>query len=185
MVCDDFDNDRDMDIIVFPQGAPPIGWVNDRAGNYHRLDAGQMGLPPLTNVLGATTGDVDNDGNRDLLIFTTGPAYLFLNRGGFRFKQDEAFTGLCGRLGASGGQFADMDNDGDLDIVVADALRPGDTRGPALFINEWPKPGFVRAEQVDPGNLLATLSFKGYASCIAADFTGDGRVDILLAPAGG
>jgi len=184
LVCDDFDNDRDIDIIVFPQGAPPIGWVNDRAGKYHRLDAGQMGLPPLTNVLGATTGDVDNDGNRDLLVFTTGPAYLFLNRGGFRFRQDEAFTGLCGRLGASGGQFADMDNDGDLDIVVADALRPDNTRGPALFINEWPKPGFVRADQVDPGNLLATLSFNGYASCIAADFTGDGRVDILLAPAG-
>ncbi len=182
--CDDFDNDRDLDFIFFLQWAGPVGWVNDRVWQYHLWGNAQMKLPPLTDVLGATTGDVDNDGDRDLLVFTTGPAYLFLNQGDFDFKTDEAFTRICGRVGASGGQFADMDNDGDLDIVVADALRSDNTRGPALLINEWPKPGFTRAEQIDPGHLLPSLSFNGYASCIAADFTGDGKADLLLAPAG-
>ena len=184
-VCDDFDNDRDLDFVIFPQGAPPIGWVNDRVWKYHILDASQMGLAvPLEGVLGATTGDVDNDGDRDLLVFTTGGVHLFLNEGNFHFQHDEAFARTCGRIGASGGQFADMDNDGDLDIVVADALRPDNTRGPALLINDWPKHGFVRAEQADPGNLLSSITFSGYASCIASDFTGDGKVDLLLVPAG-
>ncbi len=183
-VCDDFDNDRDMDMLLFPQGQQMVGWVNERAGRHHTLDSSAMGLPRLANVLGATTGDVNADGIRDLLVFTTGPACLFLGRGGFRFSQGPSFTGQAGQLGASGGQFADMDNDGDLDILVADALRPNGNRGPVLFINEWPKAGFVRAEQVDPGNLLQTLSFKGYASGVVADFTGDGRQDVLLVPQG-
>jgi tetratricopeptide (TPR) repeat protein len=183
-VCDDFDNDRDLDLILFFPWGGPVGWVNDRVWKSHLWSSTQMELPSLMGVLGATTGDVDNDGARDLLVFTTGPAYLFLNQGDWRFNADEAFTRVCGRLGASGGQFVDIDNDGDLDIVVADASRPDNTRGPALLINEWPKPGFTRADQIDPGNLLASLSFNAYASCVAADFTGDGRVDLLLAPAG-
>jgi hypothetical protein len=141
-------------------------------------------LSGVEGVLGATTGDPDGDGDRDLLVFTDKAIHLYLNAGGFRFEHDSDFTERCGRTGASGGQFVDIDNDGDLDIVVADRLRPAGKRGPALLVNEWPRRRFTDAAEIDPGNLPAALAFDGYASCVAADFTADGTCDVFLAPAG-
>jgi len=184
VVYDDFDNDRDLDLIAFGAEAAPVGWVNDRVWQYHYLDAQAMGLALQGDVLGATSGDPDGDGDRDLLVFGRESIHLFLNQGNFRFERDEDFHRRCGQTSASGGQFADMDNDGDLDIVVADALRPDGRRGPALLVNEWPRKRFTDVREIDPGNLLAAITFDGYASCIAADFTGNGACDLFLAPAG-
>jgi len=200
VVYDDFDNDRDLDLVIFPAGdSQPLGWVNDRAWQYHTLDGEKMGLS-VTGVFSATSGDPDKDGDRDLLVFTDKGLHLFLNqacpfdrlragsepgrRGGFRFARDQTFADSCGRLGGTGGQFVDMDNDGDLDIVIADAYRRDGSRGPALLINDWPRNRFVNAIELDPGNLLAAINTNGNASCVVADFTGDGRCDILLAAAG-
>jgi len=185
IVYDDFDNDRDLDLIIFPLDAGAIGWVNDRAWKHHLQDAERLGLSELDNVLGATSGDPDADGDRDLLVFTRDSIHLYVNVGGFRFERHDNFTERCGRAGASGGQFADMDNDGDLDIVVADAVRRDGKRGPALLINEWPRNRFSNAMETDPGNLFAAVAFEGHASCVVADFTGDGKCDVFLAPAGG
>lgn len=183
-VYDDFDNDRDLDLILFGASAAPVGWVNDRVWQYHYLDAETMGLALRGDILSATSGDPDGDGDRDLLVFGDKSIHMFRNKGNFRFEQDEDFYRRCGQAGASGGQFADMDNDGDLDIVVADALRPDGRRGPALLVNEWPRKRFSDVRELDPGNLLAAIAFEGYASCIAADFTGNGLCDLFLAPAG-
>ncbi|UCD50800.1 MAG: VCBS repeat-containing protein [Phycisphaerales bacterium] len=183
-VFDDFDNDRDLDLIVFPQDGPPLGWINDRVWQYRVQDAEDLGLAQLEHVVGVTSGDPDADGDRDLLIFTREAIRLYLNSGSFAFEQHGDFTERCGRAGASGGQFADMDNDGDLDIVVADQARRNGQRGPALFVNEWPRRRFTDVTELDRGNLLAAVTFAGYASCVAADFNQDGTCDILLAPAG-
>ena len=192
VVCDDFDNDRDLDLVIFPSGSgQPLAWVNDRAWQYHILSAEKTGLS-ATGVFSATSGDPDKDGDRDLLVFTDKGLHLFRNqacpepgrRGGFRFVLDQSFADSCGRLGGTGGQFVDMDNDGDLDIVIADAFRRDGSRGPALLINDWPRNRFINANELDPGNLLAAIKTNGNASCVVADFTGDGRCDILLAAAG-
>jgi hypothetical protein len=181
-VYDDFDNDRDLDLVIFSQ-AETIGWVNDRAMKYHILDAEATGLK-VKGVLSATSGDPDKDGDRDLLIFTSDKILLFINQGGFVFKRHPDFPNRFGRLGGTGGQFADMDNDGDLDIVIADASRRDGNRGPALLINNWPKDGFINSQEIDPGNMLSAISFPDNASCVAADFTGNGNCDIFLAPIG-
>ena len=183
-VFDDFDNDRDLDLIVFGQDGPPLGWVNDRVWQYRVRDAEELGLTQLGHVVGVTSGDPDADGDRDLLVFTREAIHLYLNDGGFAFKRHSDFTERCGRTGASGGQFADMDNDGDLDIVVADQARRSGQRGPALFINEWPHQRFTDVKEVDRGNLLDAVTFPGNASCVVADFNADGTCDIFLAPAG-
>jgi Tfp pilus assembly protein PilF len=184
VVYDDFDNDRDLDLVVFSTGnSKAVGWVNDRAWKYRILDAEATGLS-VEGVLSATSGDPDKDGDRDLLIFTDKGSHLFMNQGGFRFARHGGFTDYCGRLGGTGGQFADMDNDGDLDILIADAFRRDGSRGPALLINDWPRDRFINVLEIDPGNLLSAITIKGNASCVAADFTGNGRCDVLLAPIG-
>ncbi|MHC4328565.1 MAG: CRTAC1 family protein [Planctomycetota bacterium] len=181
---DDFDNDRDMDFVVFSAiGKETIVWVNDRAWTYRTLDVETTGLP-AEGVLSATSGDPDKDGDSDLLIFTEEGIELLVNQGGFGFARHQTFSRQCGRLGGTGGQFADMDNDGDLDIVIADAYRRDGSRGPSLLINDWPQDRFVDAIEMDPGNLLSAIESKGEASCVVADFTGNGRCDILMAPIG-
>jgi len=184
VVYDDFDNDRDLDLVIFSAGQEKvIGWVNDRAYAHRTLDAETIGLS-VDGVLSATSGDPDKDGDRDLLIFTDEGLQLYMNQGGFRFALYQDFSERFGRLRGTGGQFADMDNDGDLDILIADAFRRDGRRGPALLINNLPQGHFINALEIDPGNLLSAIHYEGNASCVAADFTGNGKCDILLAPIG-
>ncbi len=183
-VYDDFDDDRDLDLAVFPaDGRPPIILVNDRGGVYNAAEADATGLD-AAGVVGATTGDPDKDGDRDVLVFTGDRVTLYRNVSGMRFERDADFAARHGGLGGTGGQFADLDNDGDLDLVIADAHRDDGTRGLVLLVNDWPRDRFRRADRADPGHLLAAVETGGPASCVAADMTGDGRCDLLLACAG-
>lgn len=180
---DDFDNDRDLDLVLFPVGKGPIGWVNDRVGQHHRLDAKALGLE-IAGAMTATTGDPFKSGNRDLLVSTGKRLELYRNLGPFKFERDKDFSNQHGALGGTGAQFADIDNDGDLDIVVPDAHRRDGSRGPVLLLNDWPNPRFLNAAGVDPGNLLAAIRTDGDAVCVVADFDADqawdGKNDILL-----
>lgn len=183
VVCDDFDNDWDLDLVIFPAGdATAIAWVNDRVGKFRVLSGAAMGLT-ARNAVSATSGDPDKDGDRDLLVYTGNAVRLFKNQGRFRFEPDQRFTDAFGYLGGTGGQFADMDNDGDLDIVIADGHRRDGSRGPVLLLNDWPRDRFIDMAFIKPGNLLSAILTKGDASCVVADFTGGGNCDIVLAPA--
>jgi len=184
VVYDDFDNDRDLDLVIFPAArATATAWVNDRVGKFRLLDAAATGLS-ASRAVSATSGDPDKDGDRDVLVFGAKGIELYANQGSFTFAIDQSFSDQHGRLGGTGGQFADMDNDGDLDIVIADAHRRDGSRGPVLLVNDWPRKRFLNAAEVDPGNLLGAIGVKGDASCVVADFNGDGKCDILLAPIG-
>jgi len=182
VVYDDFDNDRDLDLVIFPAGeGRPVAWVNDRVWQYRILDSAATGLG-VHHVTSATSADPDKDGDRDLLVLSADGVHLYVNGGKFRFQRHRAFADRCGWLGGTGGQFADMDNDGDLDLVIPDAHRRDGSRGPVLLVNDWPADRFLDAAEIDPGNLFAALRTEGDASCVVADFTGNGRCDVLLAP---
>ncbi len=184
VVYDDFDNDRDTDFVIFPANQKEaIAWVNDRAWMHREIGSDQTGLLAW-GVLSATSGDPDKDGDSDLLVFTAEGIRLFVNEGGFRFTRDEDFSIRCGRLGGTGGQFADMDNDGDLDIIVADAYKSDGGRGPAVLINNWPQRRFINAFETDQRSLLSAIKFESNASCVVADFTSNGKCDLFLAPMG-
>jgi tetratricopeptide (TPR) repeat protein len=88
LVCDDFDNDRDLDIVVIHPDGQAFGWLNDRAWQHRVLDQEKMNLTDLGSVLSATSGDPDRDGDRDLLVCTEAGPLLYANQGHFRFQCD-------------------------------------------------------------------------------------------------
>ena len=100
VVYDDFDNDYDLDLIVFPAQGEPVAWVNHRLGEHRVLDAAATGLG-VRNVRSAMSADPDKDGDRDLLVFTQDGIRLLKNQGGVRFQEDQDFTAACGRLGGT------------------------------------------------------------------------------------
>jgi len=183
VVYDDFDDDYDLDVVILPESGKPIAWINRRVGDYRIADAETTGLD-IGDAISATTGDPDKDGDRDLLVFAQSGIRLMINDGSFHFESEEQFAARCGPLGGTGGQFADMDNDGDLDIVIADAHRRDGSRGPVLLVNGGAEEGFADAAEADPGIVLAAIQTDGDASCVAADFNGNGRCDVLLAAVG-
>jgi len=68
---------------------------------------------------GAAFGDVDSDGDLDLVVTTWGPIHLFLNDGAGRFEEQSDAWGLSGFKGFwTGPTFFDFDRDGRLDLYV-------------------------------------------------------------------
>lgn len=136
----DYDGDGYMDLfvanylgqtsILYHNGGPPGFALSPQAATV--LPAGPA------NAVGSAWGDVDNDGDLDLLVANDNgeSETLYLNSGPPAFTFARAAGGA---LVSSGGfsfgcSLADADGDGDLDAFVANRLNQDD----ALYRNDGP-----------------------------------------------
>ncbi len=142
------------------------------------------------NHFSTACGDVNNDGNLDLLPLTivhwdvgdtSDPTELLINRGEAEPKFDRpgnAATGLVRdfkridwNAGDMTGAFLDFDSDGRLDILIGSSDYPG-TR--AFLFHQKADGTF---EEVTIGDGIDHARAHGVA---VADFDGDGDVDVAL-----
>lgn len=123
----DYDGDGDVDLITGNRDGDLVILSNDGAGNFRRVHPGGIGIVHRAYG-GVTTGDVDSDGDFDmLLVDAEDVGHLYRNVGAGRFVHVRDFTDVDGFMGG----FADLDNDGDLDLAFAgdDLVYLNDGRG--------------------------------------------------------
>ncbi|HVR35284.1 MAG TPA: VCBS repeat-containing protein, partial [Methylomirabilota bacterium] len=115
----DVDGDGWCDIYLCRMEGPNALYRNLGGWRFEEIteEAG-VGCPDQWST-GAVFGDVDGDGDLDLLVSSLGGGVrLFLNDGDGRFTESED-SGLLRRYGAMSMALADLDGDGDLDLYVA------------------------------------------------------------------
>lgn len=111
----DYDNRRDLDMIVAGMGHAPVLFRNMRDGTFQ--DAAQAaGLPAEARLTSIATGDVNKDGFTDVFFGRVGAAgTLMLNDRGVTFRAAQQAPAAANVLGS---QFLDYDNDGLIDLVT-------------------------------------------------------------------
>jgi tetratricopeptide (TPR) repeat protein len=112
----DFDDRRDIDLLVLGPSRPPRLFKNMRDGSFHDA-AADAGLSTVASYSALAAADVDKNGHTDFLFGRSDAAgTLVTNNGHGRFEQA---SGPDVPAGITVAQFVDYDNDGLLDLVTA------------------------------------------------------------------
>lgn len=171
----DFDNDGWTDLYVTRMQAPNLLFRNLGDGTFEEVGA-VAGVSVVADSSSAMWGDVDDDGDLDLLLHrVNNSSLLFLNDGPLGFREVSAQFGP-GIIGAelTGSAFGDYDLDGDLDLHIVGWNNSGQLN--RLFRNL----GGEQFVDLTVGSGALCPGMLGFSSGFA-DMDGDGWVDLVIA----
>jgi hypothetical protein len=130
---------------------------------------------------GVAIGDLTGDGLPEIVLTSNqdGP-HLYLNLGGFRFRDVTADAGVSERRRwTTGVTLADVNGDGRLDIYVCHAgLKPGQARANTLYINQGVQGGVPVFREMAAAYGVADTGYSTQAAFL--DYDGDGDLDLFL-----
>ncbi|MBL8898727.1 MAG: VCBS repeat-containing protein [Planctomycetes bacterium] len=135
----DMDGDGDLDLVVLANAIINQQirlYLNDGTGTFTDATASRMPVG-IYVTQSLDLGDVDGDGDLDLVLGSEGQSRLFLNNGSGTFAEATASRMPANNLGhfiIPSLALGDVDRDGDLDLVLGESINPY-IRGPLLYLN--------------------------------------------------
>lgn len=218
----DFDADGDLDVFI-PQGhyleasKPATARVITppheipRGGRLFRNDGiDQHGIPRFVDIteqsgieaygyaMGCAVGDVDGDGDPDLLLTNFGSDQLWINDGRGTFHEGASEAGIADDRWTTSALFVDLDGDGDEDLYVCSYVdftfqnhKPcfaessaieycGPSSYPPLPDRLYRNRGDGTFEDVTSSSGIGAKPGAGLG-VVSSDIDGDGQLDLYVA----
>ncbi|MCD6580021.1 VCBS repeat-containing protein, partial [bacterium] len=173
VILGDIDNDGNLDLILTGYtGAGHVGKIyrNDGTGSFTEINSGQIqGVRYSTLNL----GDIDNDGDLDLILTGYNGSYLgkiYQNNGTGNFTEINA--GQLTSIDFGAVSMGDIDNDGDLDLIVSGCPADGNNAATKTYQND----GTGSFTEIVSGQLIDLY----YSSVASGDIDNDNDLDLIL-----
>ena len=117
---------------------------------------------------GSSLGDLDNDGDLDLITVASNYVRVFRNDGNLNFTEVTSSCGITSEAYAAA--IGDLDNDGDQDVIIADLYEDYN-----VFVNEG---NFKFTGRPDTG--IKPPKFNDPRGIALGDYDDDGDLDVAL-----
>ncbi|MEL6843751.1 MAG: CRTAC1 family protein, partial [Bacteroidota bacterium] len=169
----DYDNDGLMDLFVpNTQDDNNSLYHNDGNGAFTKIKTGDI-VTDGGNSVGASWGDVDNDGDLDLYVTNASNQanFFYLNNGDGTFTRNTSSLIATEKGHSFGSAWGDIDNDGDLDLFVTQ----DNGNQNRMYVN------LGNFEFVVQNQLILNEDSENSASAALADYDNDGDLDIFVA----